>query len=153
LAAADALTRKIRRAIPLSEAMQFTIDYLQPGEIRVSAPLQPNINIHGTGFAGSIYSLAILTGWALCAHILDDAEIVADLVVGRAEIAYRAPVDGDLECRCSAGAEQREAFLQGLRERGKGRLALDISVGDVPQASLQATFVAIARPGDEHGAA
>ena len=111
----------------------------------MTAPLQPNINIHGTGFAGSIYSLAVLTGWALCTHIIDELELDAELVVGRAEIAYRAPVTGELECRCRADAEQREAFLQEYRERGKSRLVLDIAVGERPQASLQATFVAVAR--------
>jgi len=145
MSAADALTQKIRGAIPLSEAMRFTIDHLEPGEIRVSAPLEPNINIHGTGFAGSIYSVAILTGWALCTHILDDAGVDAELVVGGAEISYRAPVTSDLECRCGAADDEREAFLAGVRERGKGRLSLEITVGDLPQARLQATFVAIAR--------
>ena len=139
------LTRKIRSAIPLSDAMQFSIDHLDLDEIRVSAPLSPNINIHGTGFAGSLYSIAVLTGWALCTHIIDESEIDAELVVGRAEIAYRAPVVSDIECRCSASLEQREAFLLAFRERGKGKLLLDIAVGDLPQASLHATFVAIAR--------
>jgi thioesterase domain-containing protein len=145
MSAALTLTQKIRGSIPLSEAMQFSIDQLQPGKIRVSAPLQPNINIHGTGFAGSIYSLAVLTGWALCTHILEELAVDADLVVGRAEISYRAPVTGDFECHCSASDTQREAFLQGIRERGKGRLELDIAVGDLPQATLHATYVAIAK--------
>ena len=145
VSAAIELTQKIRAAIPVSAEMQFSIDQLQAGEIRVSAPLQPNINVHGTGFAGSIYSVAILTGWALCTHILDEHELDADLVVGKAEISYRAPVQGDLECHSSATVEQRESFLQGVRERGKGRLSLEISVGDLPQARLQATFVAISR--------
>ena len=131
--------------IPLSEAMQFDIDELSLDEIRVTAPLAPNINIHGTGFAGSIYSLAVLTGWALCTHIIDEFQLQAELVVGRAEIAYRSPVTGDLSCRCQADAAQRESFLREYRERGKGRLRLDVEVGDLPQASLQATFVAVAR--------
>jgi thioesterase domain-containing protein len=143
-AAAD-LTCKIREAIPLSESMQFSIERLDVGGIRVSAPLTPNINIHGTGFAGSIYSVAVLTGWALCTHIIDDSNIDADLVVGRAEISYRAPVTGDIDCHCDIADQQREVFLQTFHERGKARLVLDIEVGDLPQAALQATFVAIAR--------
>ena len=143
-AAAD-LTSKIREAIPLSESMQFSIDRLDTGGIRVSAPLTPNINIHGTGFAGSIYSVAVLTGWALCTHIIDDSNIDADLVVGRAEISYRAPVTGDIDCHCDIDDQQREVFLQTFHERGKAKLVLDIEIGDLPQARLQATFVAIAR--------
>ncbi len=145
MSAAVALMQKIRGAIPLSEAMQFSIDSLSQEAIRVSAPLEPNINIHGTGFAGSIYSLAVLSGWALCTHIMDELAMDADLVVGKAEISYRAPVKADLECHCQATAEQRQSFLQQFHDRGKGRLALEITVGDLPQAILKATFVAVAR--------
>jgi thioesterase domain-containing protein len=125
--------------------MQFSIDHLDQDDIRVSAPLPPNINIHGTGFAGSLYSIAVLTGWALCMHIIDESGIDAELVVARAEIAYRAPVKSAIECRCSASREQRDAFLRAFHEHGKGRIVLEVAVGDLPQASLHATFVAIAR--------
>jgi len=145
MSAAGDLTLKIRNTIPLGAAMQFNIDRLELDRIRVTAPLAPNINIHGTGFAGSIYSLAVLTGWALCTHIIDEFGLDAELVVARAEIAYRAPVTGDLDCRSSTDAAQRDAFLQSFRERGKGKLVLDITVGELPQASLHATFVAVAR--------
>ena len=145
MSAARQLTRKIRDGIPVSAAMQFSIDRLETSGIRVSAPLEANFNVHGTGFAGSIYSIAILTGWALCTHIIDEAGLDADLVVGKAEIAYKAPVETDLACRCDASDNEREAFVEGLRSRGKGRLALEIDVGDLPQARLSATFVAIAR--------
>ena len=145
MSAAAQLTQKIRDGIPVSAAMQFSIDRLDPSGILVSAPLEANINVHGTGFAGSIYSIAILTGWALCTHIIDEAGFDADLVVGKAEIAYRAPLETDLACRCDATEEARDAFVEGLRTRGKGRLALEIDVGELPQARLSATFVAIAR--------
>lgn len=145
MSAAVALTQKIRGAIPLSESMQFSIDSLSQEAIRVSAPLQPNINIHGTGFAGSIYSLSVLTGWALCTHIMDELAMDGDLVVGKAEISYRAPVKADLECHCQATPEQRQTFLQQFRDQGKGRLVLEITIGELPQAILKATFVAVAR--------
>ena len=119
MSAAENLTQKIRSAIPLSESMQFSIDSLSQGEIRVSAPLQPNINIHGTGFAGSIYSLAVLSGWALCTHTMDELGMDGDLVVGKAEISYRAPVKGDIECFCEATEAQRQDFLQQFRDGGK----------------------------------
>lgn len=142
--AAEALQQKTREAIPLSDAMQFCIDSLALDAIQVSAPLSPNVNIHGTAFAGSIYSLAVLTGWAFCTHILDEMEIEAELVVAKAEIRYHAPVNVDLLCRCSTTADERESFLRRFRKRGKGVLSLSIEVGDLPSAVLQATFYAIA---------
>ncbi len=125
--------------------MQFTIDSLDLDAIEVSAPLPPNVNIHGTGFAGSIYSVAVLTGWALCTHILEQTGVAADLVVAQAEIRYRAPVSGDLRCSTRADAVERAAFLEGIRDDGKGVLLLNIDVGDRPEAVLQATYCAIAR--------
>ena len=145
MAGADALQARIRGSIPLSEAMQFSIDSLSLDAIRVSAPLAPNINVHGTGFAGSIYSLAVLTGWALCAHIMAELEIEGELVVGSAGIRYRAPVTGQLICRCACSEPQRAAFADGVDSAGKGRLVLDIEVGDAPQALLQATYYAVKR--------
>lgn len=143
MSAAEELQDRIHRHIPLAKAMQFSIDELEPGAIRVSAPLEPNINIHGTGFAGSIYSLAVLTGWALCTHILENANVDAELVVARGEIRYRAPVTGELRCTTEADARARDAFLQTTRDEGKGLLRLDINVGDAPQAILTATFCAL----------
>lgn len=141
--AATALEQKIRLAIPLSDAMQFSIKGLSLDAIQVAAPLEPNINIHGTGFAGSLYSLGVLTGWALCTHILEELGIEAELVVARAEIRYRAPVSGDFECSCACSTAQRESFRQGIDETGKGKLLLDIEVGGDRQAVLQATYMAI----------
>ena len=143
MTAATTLEQKICDSIPLSGAMQFSIRNLDVDGIEVSAPLEPNINIHGTGFAGSIYSVAVLTGWALCTHLMNELGMVGDLVVAKAEISYRAPVTGDLECRCFSTAPQRDSFQQGWRDSGKGRLSLEIKVGDKPQAILQATYVAV----------
>jgi thioesterase domain-containing protein len=145
MSAAEALQRKIRDAIPLSDAMQFSIDSLELNAIEVSAPLPPNVNIHGTGFAGSIYSVAVLTGWALCTHILDEMKVDAELVVAKAEIRYRAPVTGELRCTSGADEVQRASFLRDIEQRGKGVLPLEIKVGERPAAVLQATFCAIAR--------
>ena len=142
--AATALQQKIRRVIPLSDAMQFSIREMSLHAIQVAAPLEPNINIHGTGFAGSIYSLGVLTGWALCTHIMDELGIEAELVVARAEIRYRAPIRGDLECSCTCLAAQRDSFQQGVATVGKGKLVLDVEVGGDRQAVLQATYIAIA---------
>ncbi len=125
--------------------MEFEINRLSLDAILVSAPLPPNVNIHGTGFAGSIYSLAVLTGWALCTHILEQLELDADLVVAKADIRYRAPVTGDFDCHCQANEAARDAFVQGIINQGKGIIELTIAVGEQPAAVLRATYCALAR--------
>ena len=147
MSAASRLQDKIRAAIPLSDAMQFSIEALELDSIRVRAPLQPNVNIHGTGFAGSLYSLAVLTGWALCTHLLDELDLEAELVLSKAEIRYHAPVTGDILCACSCGEAERDRFEKGIRERGRGKIVLDVTVGEASQAVLQATFGAVANSG------
>ncbi len=138
------LQNKIHRGIPLSEAMQFDIAELTENSILVRAPLAPNINVHGTGFAGSIYSIAVLSGWALCTHIMDVHGMVGDLVVAGAEIKYRAPVNGEIVCRCEVSEAHSAEFHGSFKERGKGRLSLTIEVGDAPEAILVGTYYAVA---------
>jgi thioesterase domain-containing protein len=140
---AEELQDLIRSNIPLSQEMQFSICHLDKSSIQVNAPLEPNVNIHGTGFAGSLYSLSVLTGWAMCFHLLNEAKIDASLVVSKAEIRYLKPVTGEIECYCEVTEAIKADFYQTLNAKGKSRLNLDIRIGDTPQAVLSARYVAI----------
>jgi thioesterase domain-containing protein len=139
------LQNKIRNAIPVSEAMQFSIAELSSDSILVQAPLAPNVNIHGTGFAGSIYSIAVLAGWGLSTHIMGVLGMAGDLVVSKAEIRYRVPVTGMIECRAVASEAERKEFQDSFNNTGKGRLSLRVEVGDAPHAVLLGTFNAVSR--------
>jgi len=134
------LQEKIRSTIPLSEAMQFEIVSLDQNSILVHAPLSPNVNIHGTGFAGSIYSLAVLTGWAMCMHVLTRENIKGQLVVGKAEIKYRSAVTGDIDCRCVIDEQIRQSFVERITTTGKAKVALEIVVGSEANAVLTGSF-------------
>ena len=67
------------------------------------APLSPNANIHGTGFAGSLYAAAVLAGWGwveLHARRCAGAPLAnAAVVVRSASIRYKAPVAADFVAR------------------------------------------------------
>lgn len=139
------LQNKIRSAIPISDAMQFSIAELSPHSILVRAPLTPNVNIHGTGFAGSIYSIAVLAGWGLSTHIMNLLGMDGDLVVSKAEIKYHAPVTGPIECRAVTSEAECREFQDNFNDSGEGRLSLTIEVGDAPQAVLLGTFYAVAK--------
>ena len=132
------LQHRIHAGIPLSRAMGFRITELAETRIIVEAPLDPNINVHGTGFAGSLYALGILTAWGLAAHVIMHSGLVADLVVAEANIRYRAPLRKDIACRCTAPEEAVQAFVETLESRGQARLALEVVIGDGPAAVLQA---------------
>ena len=142
MTAAEDLQQTIRSTIPLSEAMQFQINHLDDQSIQVQAPLPPNINIHGTGFAGSIYATGILTGWALCQHLINASGEAAELVVGKAEITYHSPVKGDLVCKSSVSDADLALFSERLQAGRTAKLSLDITVGETPSATIQALFFA-----------
>lgn len=53
--------------IPLSKAMQITVERISPESVTLSAPLAPNINHRDTLFGGSASTAAILAAWSFCA--------------------------------------------------------------------------------------
>lgn len=89
-----------QQTIPLSQFMQLDIQHFDGNEIRCQAPLAPNINLHQTMFAGSIYSLATLTGWGLLYMQLQAAGLHGDQVLAEASVRYKSPVADQPQARC-----------------------------------------------------
>lgn len=137
-AEANALQDRINRGIPLSAAMGYRISVLDDNSIVVQAPLAPNINVHGTGFAGSLYALGILTAWGLCTHLINRAGLAADLVVAEAQIRYLSPVHGEIRCRCMVDDAVAKAFIQRLRDKRRSRLRLQVGIDEGPAAKIDA---------------
>ena len=136
--AAAALQAKIHRTIPLSVAMDYRIMELDGTHILVEAPLQPNVNIHGTGFAGSIYSLGMLSAWALGNHLIDEAGLAAELVVAEASIRYRAPIREAIRCHCRLNPDQAQRFVAGLREKQRASIEVEVEIGRGAAALMRA---------------
>ena len=127
---AQHLQQAIRATIPLSQHMGYTINNLSEHSITVSAPLENNVNIHGTAFAGSIYSVATLTAWALVYHILQNHQPDATLVLGEGQIKYRAPIKGDLQCYAEISDVEHREFLNALTEKSRSRIMVKVNVND-----------------------
>ena len=89
-----------KKTIPLSQFMQLGITSFDGNMLRCEAPLAPNINLHGTMFAGSIYTLATLTGWGMLYLQLQALGLTGDQVLADAKIKYFKPVVGQPEARC-----------------------------------------------------
>jgi thioesterase domain-containing protein len=97
--------------------------------------------LHGTGFAGSQYSLAMLTAWALLTHILAINGIGADVVAADASIRYKSPVSTDIVCKSSVEQSEVAGLMSALDRKGRGRLQVNVAVNDA--ATMQANMVAI----------
>ena len=136
----ERLQRRIHVGIPLSRAMGFRINSLGETSILVEAPLSPNVNVHETGFAGSLFGLGILTAWGLATHIVTQQGLVVSLVVARADIRYRAPVTSDIVCSCEVERGVAEGFVDRLATEESASLGTEVLIGDRSQAVLTATL-------------
>jgi len=113
------LQHHIRTGIPISEHMDFRVLELSPTAITVCGGGAENINVHGTAFAGSLYSISTLAIWGLVFSRLPEG---ASLVMAEATIRYRRPVIGDITARCEILSTDFEAFLNAVNRQAKGRL-------------------------------
>lgn len=93
-ASGRAATLEIRllAAIPLARAMQVRIMDFDGERIRLEAPLAPNINDKGTGFAGSLATLVTLSGWCLATLVGETDGIPCEVAVYRSELDFLRPV-------------------------------------------------------------
>lgn len=147
----EEMTRLLNEHVPLCQFMQLQVTALDAQHIVTSAPLAPNRNMHHTGFAGSLYSLCVATGWALVHNAMSLAQMPGQLVVKEANIQYRRPVQGDMTLTT---ALPNAAFgvdaLAAARREGRLRLPLTVTLTSLgkPCAILEATYtVVLADPG------
>lgn len=143
--------KRIHDAIPITRALGIEVLEYDGRALLVSAPLEPNHNHQGTGFGGSVYSLAVTSAWGLIELAIADMGLKGNVVVQSGSIDYLTPVEGNFYalCRLPAG-EVPDRFRKSLARHGKGRLALhaDVYCGEptmeprgAPVATFQGRFV------------
>ena len=135
------LQQKIHLTIPISEKMGYEIVDISETAIETRAPLQLNINIHNTGFAGSLYSIAALTAWSLCQHAIAMHQLNTSLVVAKANIDYYRPVESDIECHCGAVEDEMTKFIGNLQQGRRAKLSLEVDINN-GRAVMKALMVA-----------
>lgn len=125
----EELTTEIRRGIPLAEAMGLEVLRADPRHVILTAPAQPNHNVHGTAFAGSLASLLTLTTWVQARCILEEAALTASVVARKGDTDYLKPVIGPLTAE-SLPPDQEEVrrFTEELRRTGKSRITLQARI-------------------------
>lgn len=131
------------RDIPLAAAMGIAAESYDGTVLAARAPSQPNRNVHGTAFAGSLFSLCVLTGWGTTWLKLRERGLTGMIVVADSRIQYRKAVTGDLVCRCTPDASALESGLAELQSVGRLRIDLTctIDVGDKSAVSFTGTYV------------
>lgn len=128
-----ALHAMLHRQVPLSRHMGVAVDGYESGVLTLSAELQPNINVHGTAFGGSLYALAALGGWCLLRLRLQDLGLEGGIVLGSARIDYREPLRTRLLARASCAAADLDAFAARLRSGGRARITVSVALGGLSE--------------------
>ncbi len=140
----NVVREKLRSQVPLIRHMGVDVVHYEPGKAVVEAPLEPNLNTHGTAFGGSLYCVSTMAGWALVHLTLMDAGFEPQVWVTRGEVDYLKPVTGTI--RAVAGLEQADtqALISSFAEHGKARVTVPVVIGgELEQAlRLQVSFAA-----------
>ena len=117
--------KRIHEMIPLTQALGIRLESFDGHGLLVSAPLQPNHNHQGTGFGGSVYSVAVVSAWGLVELVLADLGLQGNVVIQVGEIEHLEPVNSDFYALCRLpGGEVPDRFRKSLARHGKARISL-----------------------------
>jgi thioesterase domain-containing protein len=109
--------------IPISAAMGVKVVQASDDGVRISAPLDLNINHRSTVFGGSAAAVGILAGWTLLHVRLAHGGRGTRIVIQRSTIEYHDPIDGDFEAvAVPPESNEWERFSRLLDRRGRSRI-------------------------------
>jgi len=115
------------KEIPLSKSMELSIESFANNQLITRANLAPNVNVHGTAFAGSLYSVQALTGWGMMYLQTQMMGLDASILIAKGNIDYSLPVNQDIIAICQFDGYKSE--IKSLLEDGKARFHLKCAVG------------------------
>ncbi len=83
------LEETLHREVPITRTMGVRVEEHDGRELVFLADFEPNINIHGTAFGGSLYSICAVVCWGMLHLKYEYAGLQAHSVLGDAKISYR----------------------------------------------------------------
>lgn len=130
---------RLASEIPATQLLELQVAELCENNILVIAPLEKNKNGHDTGFAGSIYTLGITTGWTYINAWAKELELNAKIVALDASIRYRKPISGQLRATNQNDLSAiTKHWPERLQQERKFTEPVQISIGDstIPNAAI-----------------
>ncbi|HEY1313884.1 MAG TPA: YiiD C-terminal domain-containing protein [Steroidobacteraceae bacterium] len=132
----DYLQNRITREFVLAAHIGIMVESADDAAVVLSAPLTPNANYKGTAFGGSLYSVAVLAGWAWVTRYLAARGLPADAVIQESNMRFLRPVLGALRARAAAPAgNEIDKFRKMLQRAGRGRISLQVEIGNNQSAA------------------
>lgn len=127
--------------IPISAAMGIAVSGYDGARLELRAALAPNVNVHGTAFAGSLFSLASLCGWGLLHLQLEGRGLAGSIVFVEGSIRCLKPVRDDVQANCEwpPAAESALAGL-GCGDRARFLLTTRLHCGGALAAEFRGEY-------------
>jgi thioesterase domain-containing protein len=131
--------------IPLAEFMHVSVVSVSPDSLVLSAPLEPNVNVHQTVFGGSAASIALIAAWSLLHVRMSDSHVAGNVVVHQHRMTYFSPIKGRFTTHAGfATPTAWDEFVHALRHKGRARVTLvaTLQYDGHRAAQLEGEFVA-----------
>jgi len=140
----ESLQAFLTARIAPARALGVTVAATEP--VTISAPLEGNLNDKGTGFAGSLFSVAALAGWALVTRWCAVEPIEAEVVLQSSRVRFLAPARGEFRAIAHELSEkQRQKLARMLARSGRGRaeVAIDVKCDEAVVMSFTGVYAVI----------
>ena len=125
----DYLQNRIVREFALARHMGIVVESADDAAVVLRAPLALNANYKGTAFGGSLYSVAVLAGWAWVTRHLAAQDVAADTVIQESSVHFLHPVEGELRATALApDAARIDKFRKMIDRSGRGRIRLRVEI-------------------------
>lgn len=139
------LTQLWWQTIPVARFSGIEAIAINKGGLFVSADAANNKNLHNTMFAGSINTLATLTGWGWGYLLAKAIKPTTNIVLADASIRYLKPVEG--MAIASTNNDLVEGNLVTLAKGKRSRLSIHVNIhcGDVLAAKFHGKYIVSAK--------
>ena len=145
----DYLQHLIVAEFALARHIGLVVESADDDGIILAAPLAANANDKGTAFGGSLFSVAVLTGWSWVTRYLAVTDIRAEAVIQESTVRFLSPVRGELRAFLpSPGVSQIDKFRRMLLRAGRGRIRLNVEIhhNDILATEFEGVYAASVRP-------
>ena len=109
-----------------------------------------NQNPHHTLFAGSLFSLATLTGWGLIWLMLRERHLGGTIILADAHIRYSAPISGKPSAVADLGALGGDLDRLARGRKARVQMQVELFGDDTPGAVFEGTYIVL--PAKPYGA-
>lgn len=141
----EIVSEKLKGQVPLIQHMGVDIAEYEPGRVVVEAPLEPNVNTHGTAFGGSLYCVATMSGWSLVHLTLMDAGFEPNVWVTEGEVKYHKPIEGTLRAEAMLDIDQCDAMVKSYTDKQRARVDVLVKMYQEDELALTLNVTYAAR--------